>query len=348
MTPEEYTAAKAAAVAAAIAVAQQVAKLAAKVVLTPFEWLRLLQIVYPEVERRRTEVASLARDFYDSQRALHLPDTVSAQEVKASYSVIPATIDTRNDRNLEGSSFDVFVKDMTPVRDLMMKAETPNKAVTHFTMRVARQVELAGRNQIIKAMEEVDPLLDILIKEEQDTLFATEVQKQLAPTVSTVTDLTSYKESKQAPNRPALVKGWARVATGRETCAWCLMLISRGPVYSSTDNAGVHLDETTTIDLWNSAGQDLEEFRRSLDGSLSEWHAGCDCVAVPVFDRADWVGRDAYKQAEQLWISASLSATALIESGESRTNNKYKETLNYLRRGLSSGEIAVPSYAYAA
>lgn len=58
MTPEEYAAAKAAAVAAAIAVAQQVAKLAAKVVLTPFEWLRLLQIVYPEVERRRTEVAS--------------------------------------------------------------------------------------------------------------------------------------------------------------------------------------------------------------------------------------------------------------------------------------------------
>lgn len=62
----------------------------------------------------------------------------------------------------------------------------------------------------------------------------------------------------------------ARVASGRETCAFCTMLIARGPVYSTTSG----------------------DFRA---------HDRCDCVAVPVFDRADYAGRDQYVAAYKLW-----------------------------------------------
>lgn len=344
MTPDEYMEAKTAAVAAAALAAQRAALLAARAALSPIEWLRLLQLVFPEVERRRTEVASLARTFYDTERRLHVPVATP-----------------RNDRPLMGSNFEVFVKEMQPVRKLMLQESAPRKAVPHFTMRVAREVEMAGRRQIVNAVE-VDPYVEELIKAEPTPDFAEMVQQAQTRSESRtqsrapVFNLAERREQRPAerqptpaaPDEPRLVKGWARVATGRETCAWCLMLISRGPVYSSSETGGLNVDETTTIDLWNEAGQDLQAFRASLEGQMSEWHAGCDCVTVPVFDRANWVGRDAHKEAEQLWITSGKAASALIKAGESRTDDIYKETLNHLRRRLYAGEISVPSYAQAA
>ena len=49
---------------------------------------------------------------------------------------------------------------------------------------------------------------------------------------------------------------YARVPSGSETCEFCLMLASRGPVYRSADSAG--------------------------EGN--HWHANCDCRIVPVWD----------------------------------------------------------------
>lgn len=53
--------------------------------------------------------------------------------------------------------------------------------------------------------------------------------------------------------------GWARVPSGAETCAFCLMLASRGAVYGSRETAG--------------------------DGG--SYHGDCDCVATPIRDDAD-------------------------------------------------------------
>lgn len=55
----------------------------------------------------------------------------------------------------------------------------------------------------------------------------------------------------QDPARP----GWARVPTGPSTCAFCLMLASRGPVYGSAAAAG----------------------------RMHEYHADCDCQPTPVW-----------------------------------------------------------------
>ncbi|MGH3760260.1 hypothetical protein [Actinophytocola sp.] len=71
--------------------------------------------------------------------------------------------------------------------------------------------------------------------------------------------------------------GWARVPTGRETCAFCWMLASRGPVYRTAASAG----------------------------EMTAWHDRCDCHVTPVFDRDTWDGRDTFRAAQQLWRDAT-------------------------------------------
>lgn len=70
--------------------------------------------------------------------------------------------------------------------------------------------------------------------------------------------------------------GWARVPSGAETCAFCTMLTSRGPVYKSRASA-----------------------TERADGE--PYHDRCDCVPAPVFDRNNWPGRDEYVAAKALW-----------------------------------------------
>ena len=125
------------------------------------------------------------------------------------------------------------------------------------------------------------------------------------------------------------VKGWARVATGRETCGFCMMLVSRGPVYFSAEDAGLDLDDTSALELIEAGDEE------ALNEAMKRWHPGCDCKVVPVFDRADWAGRDAYLKAEKLWIEATRGY-------------KGKDALNALRRALESGDIDAADFAVAA
>jgi hypothetical protein len=54
------------------------------------------------------------------------------------------------------------------------------------------------------------------------------------------------------PGRPR----WARVPTGTKTCAFCLMLASRGAVYATARSAG----------------------------QMNRYHGDCDCVPTPMWD----------------------------------------------------------------
>lgn len=89
--------------------------------------------------------------------------------------------------------------------------------------------------------------------------------------------------------------GWARVARGGHTCAFCMLLVSRGAVYK-TEATGA--------------------FRS---------HPTCDCIAVPVYDRQDWPGREQYLAAEALYRKAT--------AGE-------KDKLNAFRRAVSAGDVS--------
>ncbi|WAB08972.1 capsid maturation protease [Mycobacterium phage Monet] len=289
MNPEEYAAAQLLISAAVVRHVRNVAGFFAQPALTMFDWLRLLDLLFPEIQRRRTEASVLARRFYDSQRAQHHPD-------------LP-----RNDRPLEGTTFEKFVENMDPARERMQQADTRGDALTHLTLRAVREVENAGRQQIIHAVEN-DP-------------------------------------------EPRVLRGWARVATGRETCAWCLMLISRGPTYVRAETAGLDLDTEHALELFEN--KDLETYFADISGEIKQWHPGCDCKVIPVFRNEDWFGKEAADRALDLWGDATKEAIDLEDKGLVHKSGKKKGqpftrnelAINALRRRLERGEISAQQYA---
>lgn len=106
------------------------------------------------------------------------------------------------------------------------------------------------------------------------------------PTVIVDQTLAIADRHGQAAGRDAIVDaarhdrralGYARTTMGLENCAFCLLLVSRGPVYK---------DENTAL---------------LRDGTGEPYHDNCDCIAVPVYSRDDWPGRDEYLEMETAW-----------------------------------------------
>jgi hypothetical protein len=248
------------------------------------DWLSVLGSVWPQVSFARDQAATLARTFYDAQRASEHPS-------------IP-----RNNRPLEGSDFQKFVKNMEPARVKMSQPASPSDATARFALRGVREVENAGRQQIIHAVQN-DP-------------------------------------------EPDIIRGWTRVATGRYTCAWCLMLISRGPVYLGADTAGLDLPDYSAQKMI-AAGEDVSEY-------MEQWHDGCDCKVIPVFKNKGWFGEADAKRALTAWNEATKEANRIQDEnptvhpsgknkGEEMSLNQ--EALNALRRRLNSGDIHMSDFA---
>ena len=113
---------------------------------------------------------------------------------------------------------------------------------------------------------------------------------------------------------------WARIATGRETCGFCWMMISRGPVYMSAESAGLNTDDTSAKDLFKQNDFD------SIIELMTRWHTGCDCLAVPVFNKARWPGKEAYERADRLWKDITKGYSGLA-------------ALNKFRQAIEDGEL---------
>ena len=363
MTPEEYAARQAVITAAVAAAVYQIAQFWSAVVITPAEWIRLLRFLWPEVQQRRRESAQLARDFYDSQRATYFPQ-------------LP-----RQPIDLQGSDFGVFVKNMEPVRAKMSMADSPRDAVTMMSLLVVREVENAGRRQIIQAVKDDDAVAEAIqtpvIPEGRRTLPFTDAQKNelLAildsgkprdratwggQTVEEPANLRNTRRQIATAGRSNLVRGWARVATGDETCGWCLMLVSRGPVYLEAATAGLNRNDESAIDMFRES--DIETYGIDTAEFMEEWHTGCDCKVIPVFKTDDWensrFGRAA-QFALNLWNDASADAEREMEKRGTRVHltgkNKgdditfNEEAILALRRRLYAGDINPSEYsAFAA
>lgn len=306
VSPSQYAAGQAAITAVTLDYALSLGRFVTNPVLTLMEWLRLLHLVYPNIEKQRSASAHLARDFYDSQRKLYVPE-------------LP-----RNSIDLVGSDFETFVKNMEPARKAMSRENSPDTALSTFALRSVREVENAGRNQIIHAVQEDEQLAQVI---------------EIRPGASSEKPLPKMVDHKgrEFKQRSELVRGWARVATGAETCAWCLMLVSRGPVYKGADKAGLDLDDLEAMEMI-AAGEDISEH-------MDQWHTGCDCKVVPVFKLGDWTGQEAADKALDLWNDAAIEAIRLIDAGEARTDNRNTETQNVIRRWFYHGLIDPHDYA---
>lgn len=306
--------------------------------LTVAEWLVLLKLLFNEVDQRRKEAAELARAFYDSQRALHHP-------------TVP-----RHDRFLVTYDFPTFVKQMDPARPRMTQQMSPKDAVTNMVMHAVREVENAGRDQIIQAVE-ADIELDVVLEQQVEP----QTPQPVAPPKSAV--IEEIKTRLEQPvaekvgtpaetpvQRTGPIRGWARVATGLETCSWCLMLISRGAIesrqYNSARGAGLQLDSATAARMI-AAGEDVSK-------DMKKWHIGCDCKVVPVYDKYDWPGREASVRALALWKDASKEASQILRDnpdkksfvkGEWIPTTHNREAINTLRRRLERGVISMKEVA---
>lgn len=122
--------------------------------------------------------------------------------------------------------------------------------------------------------ERVRPRLDALEEDEPVPAVVVEEAEQVAERHATdggreaIVDAARHDEQ---------ARGYARRATGASTCAFCLMLVSRGPVYKSASTALLR------------------------DGTGEPYHDSCDCIAVPVFDEGDWSGRAEFEEMQRLW-----------------------------------------------
>lgn len=151
-----------------------------------------------------------------------------------------------------------------------------------------------------------------------------------------------------------VIRGWARVATGRETCAWCLMLVSRGPTYFDAGRAGLDIDEESAIEAFEKAA-DLETYFAEIGRHMEQWHDGCDCKAVPVFKTQSWFGEAAEKRALELWNDATKVAKKLQQLDPGRVHKAGKRkgkpftlnelAINTLRQMLEDGEISTTEWA---
>jgi len=377
MTPEELTAAEE---AAANSYAAEIAVITAAVaaftlafskyflgpVMTAAQWISLLQLLYPEVERRRYDAAELSRSFYDQQRDLFAPS-------------LP-----RSDQYLETYDFGRFASAMEPVRARMSAEATPPNVAAQMSLVAVREVELGARRQIINAVEDDKFLEEYLAAppaEREKLTLPPDVRDELLAILNGDKETSPSWGGSQVAKKPKLrsvklaanVLGWARVATGAETCAWCLMLVSRGPVYSSAANAGLSdtYDDTEYVQMYNRYDQDtygdkLAEKDANGNNKLNQWHAGCDCLIVPVFNKKTWFGNPAKDRALALWKDATKAAKATLkdEPGKKYYSEKgpgYKkdgdynpgfytvtlnrQAINELRKKIAAGEISSAEWA---
>jgi len=279
---ESYTAEQQAAVLAAVAVAGTAAAIAGTSIVNYTVFLRFLRLIWPAILTGRERAAWSARNFFDRerQRVTGLP--------RLDVPLLP------------DYEFDWFVKDMKPAYMMAVKQikaarelektgipAPPPKIESAVRVVTARIVANAGREQMIGAVE-ADAERSTNLRDSKKEL------KQMRKTwggqwaEQDVTDLDADK----APD----VIAWARVTTGDETCAWCVMLASRGPVYTSAKSAGVKK---------KAAARALELFGAGAKIPMNEWHTGCDCTVVPVYDENDWPGKDAFNDALEQWKAAS-------------------------------------------
>lgn len=294
MQADEYERAIAAAVLPAIALAHNLLSAIRPNPMTESDWIAFLQAVFGTVREQGRQASQIARMFYDAERQRQIPG-VPFRPV-----------------NLVGMSFERFVREMEPARDIVSKPDFSPELVT---ARISKTVENSARRTIIRAVEDPDPDLDPILDSQEEP----EPEPELPP------------ELREPPRRrqpTQLIRGWARVPTGRETCGFCWMLASRGPVYRSSGTAGARGTQQSVV-------------MKTADGSfgkadMNQWHPNCDCKVVPVFRLDEWDGKDKYEAAKKLW--------------EDEIKGRYsgRDALNAFRRLVEGGaldRISAPSRA---
>jgi hypothetical protein len=284
MDVEEYAALQAEITAALVSNVIRIVNLFRSPRLSPLDWRRLLEMLFPFVQEARLKSSELGRQFYDEQRELHNPNLPLNEVFLGEY------------------KFEWFVEAMTASKDRFLEPGATEEEVAEIALRASKEVENGARKQIIRAV-----------------------------------DLDDSR----------IVEGWARVATGRETCEFCLTMISRGPVYKSARSAGIRASDADARDLW------LKGDDKAMEELMRRWHPGCDCKVVPVFDKFDWPGMDEAARALEIWnhFTREVNKNPKLRRPQNGNQNgmKFRWTKNQaimaaIRRSLYSGDLDIRDF----
>lgn len=143
-----------------------------------------------------------------------------------------------------------------------------------------RHVVMAGHRQMMRAV--LDP--------EFGNYATREEQEELERSTSPLTAGDEPGEDAPAGGGKVRPVGWARVLQGKYSCGFCIMLASRGPVYSSADAAKY---VAAPVGERSREGGFLSRRARTelRKKNPRAFHEHCDCIVVPVFDPENWSGR---------------------------------------------------------
>jgi hypothetical protein len=223
---------------------------------TAAQWSAFLDAAYPAIYRARVQSWQLAADFYAAQRRAQLAPAPGGDSSRRDETTAPTSdedVSTREETTEPGQ--------LTAVdggRD-----ETPDVPRRNYPPQA-----LAAAYRPLRAR------LDALDADARVPDTTAEQAVRVAERHARDAGREAVVDA--ARNDPAAL-GYARRALSGNPCAFCLMLVSRGPVYKDASAA----------------------LRR--DGESEPYHDGCSCLAVPVFNRQSWPGRDEADELERQW-----------------------------------------------
>lgn len=174
-----------------------------------------------------------------------------------------------------GLAVEPFIPEPEPYRAgsvIQAFRESAGKSDKYLAGILGRHVRMAARRQVMRAVP--DPVIPNFMPPEK--MFPEGVKPvSLEPHQSAEAFNRTVGEYGKARIYPV---GWARVLTGRSSCGFCVMLASRGPVYSSAHHAG-----------------------KGGAGGRDKFHNNCDCMVVPVYKSTDWAGRREYEELREFY-----------------------------------------------
>lgn len=127
------------------------------------------------------------------------------------------------------------------------------------------------------------------------------------------------------------VRGFARFDPRPPTCAFCTMMISRGPVYVSAETAGWPFD---TARLEKTL---LDESPERLSEMMNKWHPDCTCVVVPVYSYSNYPTLDQEQEAFDIYDRARKAVAKDLKVGQSKINTRL--ILNKMRELIYSKNL---------
>jgi len=166
---------------------------------------------------------------------------------------------------------------------------SPDEAVQIIAPRLGQHVEDSARQTVVRAVEDGrEPATDAArARRSRDALSKDQFDELAERRAEAGEDFADWEAAGELGH---MATAYARVLTGAENCGFCVMLASRGPVYSSAESAG----ERRASEILDTRN---ERF-------INSYHPNCDCLVVPVYSYADWPGREQWRELEKFYRKA--------------------------------------------